>query len=49
MGLCKVELSQPLILRMPSPEGFTIGKAQLLNILEAPSHKGGKSYYYQPT
>jgi hypothetical protein len=49
MGLCKVELSQPLILRMPSPEDFTIGKAQLLNILEAPSHKGVRATTNQPT
>ncbi len=44
-----MELSQPLILRMPSPEGFTIGKAQLLNILKAPSYIRVRATTNQPT
>jgi hypothetical protein len=32
-GLCKAEPRQPIILRMPSSEVFTVRKIQLLNIL----------------
>jgi hypothetical protein len=36
-SLCEVELRQTLILRMLSPEGFTVCKAQLLSILNLKS------------